>query len=125
MNRLLVLGFFAWCISAEAQNSNQLSIHGIGADSCGSYVVALSENRPTAVIRMEGKMFFTAANAYSQWLSGFVTAENLRLPGGPSQIQVDANGIALWVKNYCEANPSRPLVNAATAFVLAHRPRNK
>ncbi|MBK6386195.1 MAG: hypothetical protein IPF71_04975 [Rhodoferax sp.] len=86
------------------------------SDSCASYVLALHENRPTAAIEMEGKTYYTMANAYTQWITGFVTAANMS--GQPTrQIKVDVNGIALWVKNYCDANPSENIVAAASAFV--------
>jgi hypothetical protein len=106
---------------ASAIESNQWVITGIGADSCASYVLALSENRPTAAITMEGKTFYTTANAYTQWINGFLTAMNATGKPGQGQIQVDVNGIALWVKNYCEANPSESIVMGAGAFIRAHR----
>lgn len=105
----------------SAIESNQWVISGIGGDSCASYVLALSESRPTAAIIMEGKTFYTTANAYTQWINGFITATNLTREPGQGQIQVDVNGIALWIKNYCEANPSESIVMGAGAFIRAHR----
>lgn len=110
---------------AFAIESNQWLVAGLGSDSCASYVLALSENRPTAAITYDGKTYYTTANAYTQWITGFVTAGNLAGKPGQGQIQVDVNGIALWVKQYCEANPSEAIVTGAGAFVRAHRPKAK
>lgn len=107
--------------SASAIEPNQWVITGIGGDSCASYVLALSENQPTAAITMEGKTFYTTANAYTQWINGFITAMNVTGKPGQNQIQVDVNGIALWVKNYCETNPSESIVMGVGAFIRAHR----
>ena len=111
--------------SAYTAESNQWLVTGIGSDSCASYVLALSENRPTAAITHDGKTFYTTANAYTQWITGFVTANNLASKPGLGQIAVDVNGIALWVKQYCEVNPSEPILSGARAFVRAHRPKGK
>jgi hypothetical protein len=40
--------------------------------------------------------------------------------GYPFANSVDVNSIALWVKKYCEANPSESLVFGAGAFIRAH-----
>lgn len=120
-NGVLVVAL-AGCVSAGAADTPQWVVIGLGIDSCASYVLALDDDRPTAAIKMEGKDYYTSANAYTQWINGFVTAANM---SGPQelkyQIHVDVNGIALWVKNYCAAHPSDSIVSGAGAFVRAHR----
>lgn len=127
MNRrfLLVTALTFLCAPALSLEPNQWVVTGIGNDSCASYVLALTENRPTAAITYDGKTYFTTANAYTQWVTGFVTATNLAGKPGSGQMQVDVNGIALWVKQYCEANPSASVVMGAGAFIRAHRPKAK
>jgi len=123
MNALLLLAA-ALLLSplAEAAESPQWVVLGIGTDSCASYTLALDADRPTAAIKMDVKVYYTTANAYAQWLSGFVTAANMSGPEDLKyQINVDVNGVALWVKNYCVQYPSEPIVAAAGAFVRAHR----
>ena len=80
---------------------------------------------------MEGKNYFTEANAYTQWLVGFVngvnwinstaivskdTGKRLKL----KDMSVDVNGVALWVKNYCDANPAQTIVEGVTAYINKH-----
>lgn len=115
------------CTLAEAIDPPRqlVVVSGIGSDSCASYVLALADNRPSTAMTMDGKTYYTMANAYTQWINGFVTAINLSGRPGTNQIQVDVNGIAMWVRNWCEANPSESIVAGAGAFVRAHRPRGK
>lgn len=118
----VLLFALAGCVSAGAADTPQWVVMGLGNDSCASYILALDDNRPTAAIKMDGKTYYTAANAYTQWILGFVTAANMSGPQGlKNQIQVDVNGIALWVKKYCAAHPSDPIVSGAGAFVREHR----
>jgi len=125
MRTVTILSLALVATNAAAVDSDQWAIHGLGADSCGSYIVALSENKPTAAIRMGGHAYLPMANAYTQWILGFVTLANLRASPGNGQILVDVNGIAAWIKNYCEANPSSALSAAASAFVRQHQPKVK
>ena len=119
------LGGLLLCSHAFSSEPNLWLVTGIGGDSCGSYVLALNENRPTAAVTYDGKMYYTKANTYAQWVTGFVTAANFASKPGQGQIQVDVNGIALWVKQYCEANPSALIASGADAFIRAHRPKSK
>jgi hypothetical protein len=101
-------------------------IHGIGADSCASYVLALADNRPSAAITMDGKLYYTTANAYTQWILGFVTANNLTMgKPGRGQITIDTDGIVIWVKNYCEAHPTENIFFGVSAFIREHQPKVK
>jgi hypothetical protein len=109
----------AFCHATTAQ---QILVYGIGSDSCGSYVLALSEHRPTAAIVMQGKTYYTTANAYTQWLSGFVTATNNAADDAKrQQIAVDIAGMSVWIRNYCNANPTQSVLKAALEFVDAHQ----
>jgi hypothetical protein len=122
---LLILAASGAWTNTHAQESSGWWIAGIGNDSCASYVLALNVDQPAAAMVAQGKTYFTMANAYSQWLGGFVSAVNSSRKSGPEQIKVDMNGIALWVKNYCETHPSERLVYGAGAFINAHSARRK
>ena len=113
-------------IAAHAIEPDEWVIRGIGNKSCGSYVISLADNKPSDAMIWEGKTYPTEANAYVQWIDGFITAINLvsRKPG-THQILVDSNGVALWIKNYCDAHPSEAIVDGVSAFVKAHPPNAK
>ncbi|NBA95332.1 hypothetical protein [Pseudomonas sp. R5(2019)] len=110
----LTIPLLLLCTAAKAVEPPQYVVNGIGGDSCASFVLALSDYQPTNAIVTGGKTYYTMANAYTQWLSGFITA------GSQGANRVDVNGIALWVKKYCEANPSEILAFGAGAFIRAH-----
>ena len=80
---------------AQTIGPNQWAIMGLGNDSCGTYTIALMEDPSISAVNMSGRTYFTMANAYTQWLSGFVSAINLTGKPGAGQITVDVNGIAL------------------------------
>ncbi|MDY7563462.1 hypothetical protein [Pseudomonas sp. AB6] len=100
--------------AAKAEEPGQYAVAGLGGDSCASFVLSLSDDKPSSAVVMGGRTYFTMANAYTQWIAGFVTA------GGNGANRVDVNGIALWVIKYCEANPSEMLAMGAGAFIRAH-----
>lgn len=110
----LTVPFLLLCTAAKAVEPGQYAVDGIGGDSCASFVLSLADDEPTSGIVTGGKTYFTMANAYTQWLAGFITA------GGQGANRVDVNGMALWVKKYCEANPSEILAIGAGAFIRAH-----
>jgi hypothetical protein len=120
---MIAIAISTMTASAAAQGTgpHQWLVLGVGNDSCASYVLALADNRPTSPVTRGSKTYYSEANAYTQWINGFVTAENVARKPGPGQIQVDVNGVALWVKHFCEANPSESIMSGARAFVRAHR----
>lgn len=110
----LIFPILSVCAAVEAVEPAGYAVNGIGNDSCALFVLSLQDYQPTNVIVTGGKTYYTMANAYTQWLAGYITA------GSEGANRVDVNGIALWVKKYCEANPSQLLVFGAGAFIRAH-----
>ena len=125
LNREVLLCIVGLSHSSFAIEPYEKTVVGLGSDSCASFVLALTDNRPTDAMTMGGKTYFTTANAYTQWVTGFVTSANWSGRPGKGQMQIDVNGISLWVKNYCEQNPSQSIVFAASAFVQAHQPKSR
>ena len=123
MRTLFVLGLIAVLLTASSAQAQKVKVIGVGSDSCGSYVLALAKNPPTQAILMEGQVYYTDTAAYAQWISGYVTAN--AFAGRPVQENIDFNGIMMWVKNYCDTNPSHTIAHAAQAFVQAHRAKGK
>ena len=127
---VVAVAFLGVAFTAQAQKGEML-VSGVGVESCATYSLALSENRPSSAISMNGKKYFTEANAYTQWLVGFVNAANwinsaaiVSNDSGKRQklkdMSVDVNGVALWVKNYCDANPTKTIFDGATAYINKH-----
>ena len=58
---------------------------------------------------------------YAEWVLGFLTATNLWVMDGRNQLRIDNAAIDVWIRKWCEQNPTKPLFQAANAFVLDQR----
>lgn len=101
--------------------ADDVLLQGVGAESCGSFVTAIESNKPGEIIKdnHSGKIFYTEINAKMQWIFGFIAAKNWDLPIS-KQVTIDRDGTALWIKKYCEKNPTKGIPAAASEFVKAH-----
>ena len=121
-----------WCCKGVAiaallittsTNAQEFAIWGAGQDSCGSYVLALQKYRPMEMLSWQGENYSTPSHRYAQWISGYVSAVNrMRVDLGFSQIAYkgDINGMALWIKNYCDQHPAELIVSGVDNFVRAY-----
>jgi hypothetical protein len=110
---------FTIAFPSVAISEKLVTVYGEGSDSCGSYTLALSENTPTGGIELNGKDYYSKAAAYSQWVAGFVTANNFS--GRRVSSHIDFNGMSMWIKSYCENKPTETIAHAAEAFVKKHK----
>jgi hypothetical protein len=55
------------------------------------------------------------------WLDGFLNATNLWVLNGPNGIRSDSAAIDVWIRKWCEQNPTMPLIQAAHQFVSDQR----
>jgi hypothetical protein len=55
------------------------------------------------------------------WLNGFLNATNLWVTQEPNGIRDDNAAIDVWIRKWCEQNPTKPLIEAARQFVLDQR----
>lgn len=101
-----------------------IAVQGVGAESCGSYVLAIQKNGPASSLEWKGERYSTPTKTYVQWIAGYVSAHNaMKLIDGRGDEQVvgvDLNGMALWIKNFCEKNPTVTILNAASTFIGEH-----
>lgn len=107
--------------SAYAQKvpDGSIPIWGRARDTCGTYVLALQKHQPMAIMDWQGENYGTPSYVYSQWIAGYVSAQAMN--GRPITYLGDINGMAMWIKNYCEKNPTETVFGAAVNFVEAHR----
>lgn len=103
------------CVSNSA-TAREMHVLGLGSDSCANLSLALQSSTPTKAIvfRDSGETYFTKANAYSQWISGFVTAHTYTMN---RVITTDMNGLVLSVNKTCEDDPSLPIVGAVLRII--------
>jgi hypothetical protein len=55
------------------------------------------------------------------WLNGFLIATNWWVADERNQIHVDNAAIDVWIRKWCEQNPTKPLAGAASEFVWDQR----
>jgi hypothetical protein len=135
--RALVLASF-FCFGAMTARANAqiqdpnapVTFWGAGTDSCADYVAADNSFAPGTegeVPSIQGKQYVSKNAIYHQWISGFLSAEGLDMAlagnGGPhDKISIalespDFAAVDLWIKNWCEANPDKPIFSAAGAWI--------
>jgi hypothetical protein len=95
--------------------------HGVGLGSCGKYLSAAHNQPPGRYMNFKGAQgapLFDEHGLYIEWLLGFITAINRSLlsAGTRSDVQTDAAAIDVWIRKWCEQNPTRTVAEAACAF---------
>lgn len=106
---LVACSLAATSLATASNRQGEYSVWGYGAKSCGSFVTA-SENQ-----RQENITFLS-------WLQGFISGYNYFNQDGVSDVaQTDIRGLEQWILNYCRAQPTQDVSDAAISFVKAHK----
>jgi len=107
--------------ACHAQGGNL--VLGLGHNSCGQYLAAAHGHPPgesMAIHRPEGQ-FTDDHSRYMEWLGGFFSATNLFVIDQRNQLRIDNAAIDVWIRKWCEQNPTVFLGQAALAFVWDQR----
>jgi len=81
--------------------------------------LALSKSDHNSGKEILGVSYYSKAAAFSEWISGYITAQNGAYPLS-KQFSVDMAGVSLWIKNYCEKNPTTIIWTAVNELLRAH-----
>ena len=120
MRTLLSCAVFVLAWTMGAASGQTITSYYPGNISCGTYSLALNKRSPSTVLEYEGERLAPPALSYATWLAGFVSGVNSQRDPNSQIKGMDRNGIAMWVKRYCDDNPTRLLIEAAQLFVAAH-----
>src|SRR6516165_5675097 len=118
---IAVIATLALSTACHAQEATTIS--GLGANSCGRYLAAVHDHAPGKgkyLDHPDGQLY-DAHYRYNDWLTGFFAATNVWVLNGPNGITNDVAAIDVWIRKWCEQNPTKPLVDAAWAFVWDQR----
>jgi hypothetical protein len=111
------------CLSGPglSQESGILS-RGFGNDSCGKYLAATEGRGPSMSYTLQNPLgeFTDRSALYYQWIQGFLTGINITNWGKAPQMNVDMEGVDLWIRKYCRENPTDNITLAVKAFVREH-----
>ena len=102
----------------------QQDVSAPGTHSCGKYLAAVHGHAPgtgTGFKEHSRGQFSDDHTLYMAWLDGFFTATNLWVMNEPNGIRSDQAAIDVWIRKWCEQNPTKTLVDAASAFVWDQR----
>jgi hypothetical protein len=110
-------------LSTASYGQDRKFIHSWGNHSCGKYLAAVQGHAPGTGKgfndRWQGQ-FSDDHTLYMAWLGGFFSAMNF-LISEPNQIQGDNAAIDVWIRKWCEQNPTKQLIDAAWAFAWDQR----
>jgi hypothetical protein len=102
----------------------RIYVYDPGNHSCGKYLAAVHGHPPgtakTINYPQDGR-FSDDHSLYMAWLGGFFSATNYWVTNEPNTIQSDKSAIDVWIRKWCEQNPTKPLIEAASAFVWDQR----
>jgi hypothetical protein len=94
-------------------------MYGSGKKSCGTYSLAFQTDTFNSGVRNpQGRFYASPGAMISEWISGYISAVNTHMPT-ERQTSVDMAGITLWIKRYCDSNPTSTILNAVNNFLFA------
>jgi hypothetical protein len=98
--------------------------YGLGNHSCGKYLAAVHGHPPgrgNVINHPQKGQFSDDHYLYMHWLAGFLSATNWLALNEPNFIKNDGAAIDVWIRKWCEQNPTKPLFQAAEEFVRDQR----
>ena len=108
-----------------ASYAQQANVSAPGSHSCGKYLEAVHGHAAGAGRQIEHPQegrFSDDHTLYMAWLEGFFTATNLWVLNEPNvRIKSDDAAIDVWIRKWCEKNPTKTLFQAAAEFVRDQR----
>jgi hypothetical protein len=92
-----------------------------GERTCGAFILAVGSDQFNTGIRSNqtGKEYWSNAAVFAEWIMGYISAQDGANPY-EKQIKFDASGLLVWIKNYCDKNPTKSVIRASNEFLAAH-----
>ena len=128
--RSLILGLLL--LTADVAHADQTGIFtiGIGNLSCGKFIASIGKRPPGKMETTRDGDLVSENAMYTQWLMGFVSGVNSVLyvynathPGEEQQQieSIDAAGVDLWMRNWCNQHPVKTVFEGAETFITEMR----
>ena len=124
MRYIVIVAALILSYAPTASYAQGANVYDLGNDSCGKYLSAVHGHAPGKGTGFKDRwrgQFYDDHTRYMDWLGGFVTATNLWVTNDRNSIQSDNAAIDVWIRKWCEQNPTKTLVEAASAFVWDQR----
>jgi hypothetical protein len=107
-----------------ASYAQEAYVSALGQHSCGQYLAAVHGHAPGkgyVINHPQQGRYYDDHGRYMGWLEGFFTATNWWVTYDANGIQSDNAAIDVWIRKWCEQNPTKSLAQAAAAFVWDQR----
>jgi hypothetical protein len=107
---------WATVVLSHSAFAQEVPIFGAGGQSCGAFIAAtggLGPGLTRSVKEQDGETYYSVNALYNQWALAFLSASNLLTA---SNIKVDLAGVDLWLRNWCNNNPTSQFAAALLAF---------
>jgi hypothetical protein len=106
--------------SAARAASGDVYFLGLGQKSCGAFIAATAGVPPGQyrVIQRQDGEYTNELSRYQQWMMGLASGYNAaHLEDTKLQLNVDIAALDLWMRNWCNKNPTKLLMSAGLAFI--------
>lgn len=103
--------------SCAHASDREVVVYGLGNDSCGKFLSALSKAPPEKGLAYKDIDYMPDSALYLEWLSAYVTAFNLFNDQHKNITTIDRQGLIFWAKNYCEKQPLDTIADAAWKLI--------
>jgi hypothetical protein len=116
MRFLLILTVLTVLLATGATEAQNYNLIGSGTESCGSWSAHRHEYRQGAPVTHGMQI----AQQEASWVLGFLSGIGFMHHNDDDPLDgVDANGVWVWIDNYCQAHPIEAIGQAA-AFYSVH-----
>jgi hypothetical protein len=108
----------SWGAAAHAETGGVFVI-GSGQDSCGKLIAAVDGVPPGKYKQMntQSGVFIGESTKYQEWLMGFVSGFNVSRTDEQQVKGIDLAEMDLWMRNWCNQNPTKTVFQGAFAFI--------
>ena len=109
--------------AGHAQNRGYF-VYDPGNQSCDKYLAAVHGHAPgtASVINRRSGRYSDDHYLYLAWLGGFLSATNWWVMDDErNEIRADGSAVDFWIRKWCQQNPTKRLIEAASAFAWDQR----
>jgi hypothetical protein len=116
----MILGLLL--LTADVAHAQRISMMGSGEHSCGRLIADLGSAPPGPGNHKEmntpSGVFVNEYTQYQEWLMGFVSGFNSAHANDvEQQVTIDLVGMDLWMRNWCNQYPTKPVFEGASTFI--------
>src|SRR5262245_7386397 len=102
--------------AAQKPQNDQVLVSGYGVGarkSCAAFVREADDKDIGKVLHSGSKEYYPSQRLYSEWLSGFLTAQSLLREDANIAAGHNANDLLSWIRTYCRDKPLDLFATAA------------